>query len=103
MKNLACPDCGTPASAKSEKIRLSFIGESLDCQNCGARLSAGARFSSAVLGAIAGNALLYVLLFSETIGSWLLIALLLITTWAVVSGIAYFTGLRRHGSKKLQI
>lgn len=103
MKNLTCPDCKNEVATTAEKLRIAFLGGSVECNACGAQLKGGGRLITTIIGAAAGSLLFYVLLYALASSSWLPIVGSLIFIWCLVATSIYFSKFRRVGKRNFHI
>jgi len=103
MENLNCPDCNNQTASKGEKARIAFLGGSINCLSCGAKLKAGGRLYSNIIGSVIGSLFLFVVIYALAIKSWLPVIATLIASWLTISITIYFSGFKRVGTKRFKI
>ena len=103
MTHRNCPDCSSTVATKTEKARMAFLGGTLACGSCGAKLKPGGRFFSTLVGTAVGSDFLYVVVYSLAISSWLPAVAVLLWGWCLVGTSIYFSRFKRVGTKQFHI
>lgn len=100
----SCPKCNQIAVKKLVKLRMVFFGKCFSCNNCGENLKVKGQWLGAIIGCSAGSLLLFLLMCSMTIKSWLPLAIIVSASMLLATAIPYYLcGFRRVGIKQFRI